>query len=374
LSQIADPESLVWGDLDAASSGLMKLFLETLAVSEVEARVGARHYERSECRKDHRNGYRERQVQTSFATITVKIPRLRGQGYVPSVLEHNSRAIPEVEGWVARAFTCGLSRAEIIRLMESLTGCRPSDRLLRKVQVEQDERVKAWRARSLPGRWQYVFLDAAWAKDVVGANAIRICILSAKGVTSDGRIEMLGFERSRVENESAWRGFLMRLKERGVRSEDLDLVISDEHGSIRKALQEVFGDVPHQLCWAHRMRNVRKHVRASDRKALLAGLRAVYQAPHPAVVASVEEDLGQLLAFFGCDQLHWEYIRTTNPIERAFRELRRQNFGCGAFANRDSCNRAVWRVFSWLNERWQGKDIWDPRRRRNNKKRITKAA
>ena len=82
---------------------------------------------------------------------------------------------------------------------------------------------------------------------------------------------------------------------------------------------------------------------------------------YPNVVASVEEDSGWLLAFFTCPELHWEYVRTTNPIERVFLELRRQQFGCGAFANRDACNRAVYRVFAWLNELWSGRDIWQPR-------------
>ena len=100
------------------------------------------------------------------------------------------------------------------------------------------------------------------------------------------------------------------------------------------------------------MRNVRKAVKASERKPVVVGLRAVYEAPH-----SVEGDLGPLLAFFDCPEQHREYVRTSNPIERAFRELRRQTFGCGAFANREACNRAVYRVYSWLNDRWSGSDI-----------------
>ena len=82
------------------------------------------------------------------------------------------------------------------------------------------------------------------------------------------------------------------------------------------------------------------------------------------MVATVEEDAGHLLAFFACPELHWEYVRTSNPIERAFRELRRQQFGCGAFANRDACNRAAYRVFSWLNDLWSDKDIWQLRARK----------
>lgn len=383
--RISDSENVVYGELDSAMAGLTKLLLEAMAESEVERRLGVRLHERAETRTDQRNGYRNRTVQMAHQSLEIRIPRLRSQGFVPSFLDPNHRAVASVEEYVTKAFLSGLDRAKVIRLFESTTGCRPSDDLLRRVQKELDGRVEAFRWRPLVGRYQYLFLDAAWAKDIVGVNASRICILTAVGVTYAGVKEILGFERTGMENESVWRGFLGRLVERGLKPADLALVISDEHKGILAAVSEVLGDVPHQLCWAHRMRNVRKGVLLADRTDVVAGLRAVYDAKHlraakdafrvwqrkwnqkyPSVVASVREDLGHLLAFYNCQELHWVYIRTSNPIERTFRELRRQQYGCGAFANRDACNRAVFKVFNWLNEIWKDKDIWQIRQRKKN--------
>jgi len=391
MSRIGSPEDLLWGDLDSTMAGMTKVLLEVLAESEVERRVGARLHERGESRTDYRNGYRTRTAQLSYQVVEIRIPRLRGQGFVPSFLEPGHRAIRQVEGWVDKALMAGLSRCEVIRLLESTTGCRPSDSLLKRVQVELDKRVKEFRERPLRGRYEYLFLDAAWTKDIVGLNATRICIMTAVGVTYSGEKEILGFERTATENETAWRGFLGRLVSRGLKPSELTLVTSDEHRGLLKAAFEVLGDVPQQLCWAHRMRNVRKAVNACDREAVIAGLREVYQAAngraardalrrwcarwrpkYPGVVACVEEDSGRLLAFFACPELHWEYVRTSNPIERVFLELRKQQFGCGAFANRDACNRAVYRVFSRLNDLWSGKDIWQPRLRK--RKQIALAA
>jgi len=389
--EVGSPEDFMWGDLNSTLAGMTKVLLEVLAESEVECRAGARLHERGESRVDYRNGYRKRTAQLSYQVVEIRIPRLRGQGFVPSFLEPGHRAIAQVEGWVDKALMAGLGRSEVIRLLESTTGCRPSETVLKRVQLALDKRVKEFRERPLRGRYEYLFLDAAWAKDIVGLNATRICIMTAVGVTYSGEKEILGFERTSLENESGWRGFLSRLVSRGLKPSELALVISDEHGGLLKAASEVLGDVPHQLCWAHRMRNVRKAVDACDRKAVVGGLQDVYRAAnlgaakkalvrwcarwrpkYPGVVASVEEDSGLLLAFFACPELHWEYVRTSNPIERVFRELRRQQFGCGAFANRDACNRAVYRVFSWLNDLWSGKDIWQPRARK--RKQIAMAA
>ena len=332
---IPDCENLAYGDLDSASASVTKYIFEAMAESEIEKRAGAKLHERGENRTDYRNGYRHRNVQTSYQVVEIKIPRLRGQGFVPSFLEPNHRAISEVESWVSKAFLSGLSRSDVIRLLESTTGCRPSDKLLKRVQEGIDDQVKKFRERKLTGRYKYLFLDAAWTKDIVGINATRICIMTAVGITENGVKEILGFERTPTESESSWKGFLNRLVTRGMNSNDLSLVISDEHNGLLKAVSEVLGDISHQLCWSHRMRNVRKAVAAPDRSEVVQGLRKVYDAKnltqakksfrtwekswnvrYPNVVKSVKEDLCYLLAFYKCDELHWEYIRTSNPIER----------------------------------------------------------
>jgi transposase-like protein len=286
-----------------------------------------------------------------------------------------------------------MHRADVIRFMEDTTGCRPSDKLISRVQEDLDRQAKAFKQRQLKGRYVYLFLDAAWVKDIVGINASRVCILTAVGITGAGEKEILGFERAQRENESSWRGFLSRLRQRGVDPGQLQLLISDEHKGLAAAAAEVFGDVAHQLCWAHRVRNIFKAIAKSDRSAMIDGLRAIYAAAHklaakrafrawkvkwlvkyPNVVVSVEEDLGQLLSFYDCPQLHWKYLRTSNPIERVFLELRRRRFGCGAFANREQSDRIVFGVFLWLNRIWKGKDIWQKRARKANRRQSTALA
>jgi len=310
----------------------------------------------------------------------------REQGYVPSYLEPGHRAIAEVEDWVAKALLVGVHKADIIRFMESTTGCRPSDKLIKRVQEDLDRQAKRFKHRKLEGDYEYLFLDAAWVKDIVGVNGSRICVLTALGITEGGEKELLGFERSQRENESAWRGFLMRLKERGLDPSRLGLVISDEHKGLASAVAEVLGDVAHQLCWAHRVRNILKAIAKADRRAMLEGLKAIYAAAHktaaqaafrvwklrwrekyPSVVQSLEEDLGQLLCHLDMPEPRRKYLRTTNPMERVFLELRRRRFGCGAFANRAQSERVVFGVFLWLNRKWKGKDIWLDRARKQSK-------
>ena len=50
-----------------------------------------------------RNGYRSRTAQLSYQVVEIRIPRLRGQGFVPSFFEPGHRAVAQVESWVEKA-------------------------------------------------------------------------------------------------------------------------------------------------------------------------------------------------------------------------------------------------------------------------------
>ncbi len=63
---------------------------------------------------------------------------------------------------------------------------------------------------------------------------------------------------------------------------------------------------------------------------------------------SVERDLEELLSFLAVPAAHWKTVRTTNVIERAFREVRRRTRPMSSFINPASCDRIVFGVISDL--------------------------
>jgi len=46
-------------------------------------------------------------------------------------------------------------------------------------------------------------------------------------------------------------------------------------------------------------------------------------------------------------------IRTTNVIERCFREVRRRLKVIGYFQNGRSCDRIIFAIFSYFNRKWK---------------------
>ena len=133
----------------------------------------------------------------------------------------------------------------------------------------------------------------------------------------------------------------------------------------------VFPHVPQQRCWAHKLRNIADKVPKKEGSCVREAA-AIYQATgrsqalrvyrawaekwrplRPRAVASLERDLEELLNFFAVPQAHWRKVRTTNVIERCFREVRRRTRPMSSFTNPASCDRIIFGVLSHLNRSWE---------------------
>ena len=131
------------------------------------------------------------------------------------------------------------------------------------------------------------------------------------------------------------------------------------------ALPIVCHTIPVQRCWAHTIRNILNKVRVADQQAVKADVHAVMNAPnrrkaetaarrfadawedtYPKAVACLRNDLDDLLTCFAYKTLaEQKLVRTTNAIERRFREVRRRTRPMGTFQDKTSMDRILYAVF-----------------------------
>jgi transposase-like protein len=72
----------------------------------------------------------------------------------------------------------------------------------------------------------------------------------------------------------------------------------------------------------------------------------------PQAVHTLLRDWEALLTFYAVPEPDWRRVRSTNAIERAFREIRRRVRPMSCFTNLASCDRITYAVISGLNNRW----------------------
>ena len=73
----------------------------------------------------------------------------------------------------------------------------------------------------------------------------------------------------------------------------------------------------------------------------------------PKAVACLEKDFDKLIPFFAFSPEFHKVIRTTNVIERSFKEVRRRLKVMGYFQNTKSCKRIVLSQFLYFNKKWE---------------------
>src|SRR4051794_30111857 len=78
------------GDVDFLRDGV-RVLSQALMEVEVSQHLGADRHERTAERSGQRNGYREREWDTRVGTIGLRVPRGRGGGKCPAVLEPGGR-------------------------------------------------------------------------------------------------------------------------------------------------------------------------------------------------------------------------------------------------------------------------------------------
>ena len=148
---------------------------------------------------------------------------------------------------------------------------------------------------------------------------------------------------------------------------------TDGGTGLHGALQIVYPKILLQRCWAHKTRNILDKVKKKDQLMVKKALNRISHATnrreaieaywrfssrwkktYPKAVACLKKDLDQLLSFFQIKNSQlWSRLRTTNLIERAFREVRRRTRPMGVMAHTQSLQRIVFAVFHHLNENWR---------------------
>jgi transposase-like protein len=357
-------------DLDELMKDRHREFLEELMNHERQCFLNVEPYERSAGRVDQANGYYERALTTRMGALSLRVPRTRSGQFHPQVLPRYQRREGVINEALKQVFLLGVSTRQTGRALATLVEDAVSAATVSAVAKALDVAVARFHRRRLADAYRYLILDGVSVRIRLVGKVQRRMVLCAYGITLAGKRELIDFQVVKAEGEDTWYGFLWNLWSRGLHGEFLELMATDGQPGLIKALGRLWAAVPHQRCWAHKLRNLENKLTASQRPCLEEA-KLIYLAEHrtdalqrfrqwkrrwqsqaPKAVACLETDLEELLAFFDCPKAHWKRLRTTNVIERLFVEVRRRIRTMCAFTTRSSCERILFSVFDRMNNHW----------------------
>jgi putative transposase len=258
LGALRVDEAKLIGHVDEVVRSSVEETLNGLLDAEADEICRAQRYERSAERMDGRVGHYERKLETKAGEVKLQVPKLRRLPFETAIIKRYKRREASVEEALVEMYLAGVSVRRVEDITEALWGTWVSSGTVSRLNQEICRHIEAWPNREITGAHPYVYLDGVVLKRSWAGEVRNISVLIAIGVGSDGFRQILGVAEGEKEDLVGWLGFLVHLKERGLKG--VRLIISDACRGLVEAAAEVFPRTDWQRCIVHFYRNVFSHV------------------------------------------------------------------------------------------------------------------
>lgn len=367
--------------------------VQTILEESLKAEVSAHLAELPE-EKPRRSGYYQRTLNTQYGQIAdLAVPKLRRENRQREwqILNRYSRCLTGFLDYAGYLYVMGLSLRDLQEALYLLMGMVLSTSAINQVTLRVEKRMHMYRQARIAQTPAILIVDGVWVTiqytleelktDKAGHE--RHCrkaedrvILAAMAVWPDGSHHLLHYKVSEQEDTASWSAFFQEMIARGLDPQAVDLVVSDGSTGLLEAMAQCLPQAVQQRCITHKVRGMEPRLsfvqlpektengdvltksQAKDlrRTQITQDAYAIYDAPslpeallkldafnkkwqpiEPEAVHTFNWAIKRTFEFYSLDpELHL-LTRTTNLLERFFREFRNKADEIGAFPNENSC-------------------------------------
>ena len=358
-------------DVEARVRQGVKAVLEEVLEEEMTEHLEAGYRELTPTRRGERNGHYTRNLLTPTGKIErLEVPQDREGEFVTEVFERYKRMTGDVEEAILEMYLSGISTRKVAGITDALSKVRVGKDAVSRITSRLEEQQKQWGERSLEEKaYPYLYLDATYLKVRWGARVTSMALLACVGVDEEGFREVLAVEVAGSEKGAAYASMLRGLIDRDLHG--VRLVVSDDHEGIKAA---VFGELPGaewQRCTVHFERNILAPVPATSMGEVAEDLKAIFKVRRqktaralaeefvelyggrfPKAVAVFEAGIEDTLTYLNYPGSHHAKLRTTNMLERLFKEVKRRTRVVGVFPNETSASILATEIALRSSEEW----------------------
>ena len=349
---------------------MIEVVVRQVLEDQVEQHLGAKPYERNAQRQGHRNGYKPRTMNSRVGKLEFQVPQVREGGWFPEVFERYQRSEKALLCAMREMVVMGVSNRKVANVLREMAGFDLSASTVSNAMVELDVEIKKFRERSLSEHhYPYLIVDARYENIRKHGHIVKEAVLIVVGITERGCREVLGFSIGDSESETSWGDLFKSLKSRGLHG--VELIVSDAHSGIIKAIGKHFQGVAWQRCRVHFQRELLNRVSYKDRRELSADLKSIFASEnkrhcqlvadevsikwekrYPVVSKLLADSTQNCLTIKGFPALHQLRLSSTNMLERQMRVLKTRTRVVSIFPNESSCERYIGALLIETHESW----------------------
>ncbi len=362
-----------WKELLAEQEDFLRPLIQEVVQQVLEAEMdealGAGKGERTASRQGYRSGYYGRSLVTRVGKLELRVPQDRQGRFRTEIFERYQRSEKALVAALSEMYVQGVSTRKVKAVTEELCGHEFSAATISRMNQNLDEELKKFACRRLDEAYPYLILDARYEKVREDGVIRSLAVLVAIGVDWEGRRNVLAIELANRESLGSWKEFCLELKKRGLHG--VELVISDDHAGLRKAIAEVLPESAWQRCYVHFLRNALDYLPRKADNDCLTELRWIYDrrsiqearqdltawlkkwaAKYPKLCDWVENNIEETLTFYRLPRQHHKNLKSTNLLERLNEEIKRRTLVVRIFPNTAACLRLVRALAVEMHENW----------------------
>lgn len=354
---------------DEAVATLLESILNQVLKAQATEQLNAEDYERTEDRKDYRNGTYTRTLTTRVGSLTLHVPRFRNGKFSTELFSRYQRSEKALILTLMEMVVNGVSTRKVTQVTEELCGTEFSKSTVSELCKQLDPIVTAWNHRPLKNDYPFLIVDAMYIKVREEGRVRSRGLMIATGINQDGYRELLGMMIGDTESEASWSEFFTFLKRRGLRG--VEMITSDHHSGLVKAIRQHLQGITWQRCQTHFMKNILDATPKSLRSELKAHVRSIFEAADqdtarglldqtidlfqdraPKAMEILDQGFDDATSVLELPAHYRIKTRTTNAVERLNGEIRRRERVIRIFPNRESVLRLIGALLMEQDEKW----------------------
>ena len=333
--------------------------------------------ERKRYLKEHKNtranGYYTRRPKTILGEMELNVPRTRDGEFKSSVLPERKRFMFALDDIVKAMFISGISARKTGRVLENLVGSSISPSFVSSLSDVAEEEVERFKSRRLTQSYPVLYLDATYValkRDSVQKEAVYAVL----GLRDDGKREILTYTLpGGDEKASIWREIFEDLINRGLKG--VRMIVSDNLTGLDNVIDELFPDAEHQLCWFHLKKNLKNKARKRHWDEIKEELDDILDSDTQEEakkkmqafvekwsrlyrhIVNLKSKINNYLHFLKFPKNIRIYLRTTNWMERCFKELKDSLRIRGYMHSEKSAEKFLYLFFTEKNSKYLSRKL-----------------
>lgn len=291
-----------------------------------------------------RNGFYEREFAIkNVGCVRIRVPRDRNKKFNSSIIPKSEQIDSGLKEDLAVLHLSGISNRTLAMVSKRILGVEVGKDTVHKSLAVVEEKALKWLDRDLEKKYWCLFIDGTNFKIQRRGSTEKEPTLVVVGIDENNCTSLLALQPGQKDNAESWRVLFKDLINRGLDPNLVQIGVMDGLPGLEKVFKETFTKSMTGRCWVHAKRNAMakcsKRLAEAFEKLLnevmyansesqarlnFSNLKTQMGSDCERAVYCIEKDFESLLAHYKFEKKFWRVLKTTNPIERVNKELKRR--------------------------------------------------